>query len=669
LKKNKNRKQKTPLSIGSHRLIYILSLIIIPMVLYFRVVNYQLTIFDDSTIINNINSVQGSPFNLHEAFTHDAFMSEYGDYLYRPLQLISFMFDAEIGGQDAWVYHLSNLILHILTVISLFFFLKKTGVREEISFLLALLFSIHPLFTNAVAWIPARGDILLCLFTLLSFITFINYFNTKKTVYFILHAFVFILTIFSKETAVLLPLLILSYHYFVQNKKTKLKEIIPFLAIWLFSFVLFFSLRQSVLKGRLSSNMFGIIPFINNLPVIPIVIGKFFFPYNLCTMPFFEITATIIGIILLIVLIGLIIKVMHGEKRIVIWGALWFFSFSVPPMFFRTFQPIGYEYFEFRAYLPIIGLLLISGLLINKLTAGISFNKILKISIPILLLYAIIAFIRMTDFADSVSFFTSAINFNSKNAIALVGRGGAYYMEGDYGKAISDYDNAIRNCPSYSVAYSSEGLYYNTFKDNYNAEHYFSLALKYDTLNQDVSLLKVDVYTDLAVAQVNLRKYDDAKAVFKKAIKLYPDKHYLYNNLGWIYYYSKQFDSAVFEYSMAIQKGSNSYESYQNRGMAEYFLNNYKAATNDFNKVIKVKPDFRDAYLYRGKTEVNTNNFEEAISDFNIALSLDSLSGETYYYRGIAYSKLKKNDNAGKDWDEARKLGYKELISDKLKDK
>jgi protein O-mannosyl-transferase len=253
LKNKKKKKQKIPVSNGKYnKQIYPLFLVFIPLILYFRVVNFEFTTFDDQEIINNIHSVQGSPLNLYEAFIHDAFMSNTGESFYRPMQTVSFMLDAQLGGKDAWVYHFSNLILHILTVITLFFFLIKIRIKEEISFLLALFFSIHPLFTNAVAWIPARGDILLCLFSLLSFITLLEFFNTREIVYIILHAIVFMAAVFSKEAVIFLPFLILFYLYFAAKKEFVVKEIFPAILIWCLSFVVFYYLRHSVLKTNLS---------------------------------------------------------------------------------------------------------------------------------------------------------------------------------------------------------------------------------------------------------------------------------------------------------------------------------------------------------------------------------------------------------------------------------
>jgi protein O-mannosyl-transferase len=661
LKIKKTNKQPALVSyIKKNINVYLLLLVIIPSALYFRVVNFGYSGLDDGNIISNINNVQGSPLNIKEAFTHDAFMGDKGDTFYRPLQTISFMLDAELGGKEPWIYHLSNLIFHMLTVIALFFFLKKTGIKEKISFLLALLFAINPLFTNAVAWIPARGDILLCLFSLISFITFLEYFNTKKIEYLIFHTVFILFALLSKETAVLIPVLILSYFYFVQRSKFILKDIIPFIIVWSVSFILFFSLRLSIIKLNPSSNIFGIIPFVKNLPVIPITFFKFFFPYSLCTMPFYDKTGIIGGIVILTIFTIITFKIIRGDRRIIIWGGVWFLVFSIPPMFYRSyFASIAYEYFEYRAYLPIIGILLVSGLIINKLTDGFSFNKVLIIAIPILLAYSFITFIHTTAFSDPVSFFTSAIKTNSNNAMAFSERGTAYYNMREMEMAKSDLDNSIRICPVYPVSYFNKGVLYSTSKDDKQAEYYFSQALKYDTLSQDLHMLKSYAYVKLSDKKLNLRKFDETKILLKKGIKMYPEDSRLYNNLGLAYYNTMKYDSAYVEYNKAIEAEKNVYTYYDNRGMAEYHLKDYKNALKDFNKVLDLKPDFQDTWGSRGMTKIELNDNEGAISDLTKVISFNPRVGAAYYFRGIAYSKLNRLNEALVDWKKATELGYK----------
>jgi len=180
-----------------------------------------------------------------------------------------------------------------------------------------------------------------------------------------------LLALFSKETAVLLPVVFLSYLYFAARKKIILKDLIPFLTFWSISFILYYYLRQDVLRGKDTQNLVGVMPFIKNLPVIPITFGKFFVPQNLATLPLYDSVSLIIGIILLLISVALVIKYIGGNWRIIVWGTIWFLSFTIPPMFFRNWMAdIGIEYNEYRTYLPMMGILIIMGTLLSEL-----FNK------------------------------------------------------------------------------------------------------------------------------------------------------------------------------------------------------------------------------------------------------------------------------------------------------
>jgi protein O-mannosyl-transferase len=670
VKSKKRNRHKKPISSGwikDNIFVYTLLLVIIPSVLYFRVVNFGFSGLDDGSIIRNVNGMHGNLLNLKEAFTHDAFMGEKGDTFYRPIQVISFMIDSQIGGNEPWIYHLSNLILHILTVIALFFFLIKTGIKKEISFLLALIFSINPLFTNAVAWIPARGDILLCLFGLLSFITFLEYFRTRRIIDLVSHSIVFFLAIFSKETAVLIPVLILSYLYFVQRKTFILKDIFPEITVWIFTFALFFSLRHSVINVSHSSNIFGFIPFVKNLPAIPITFFKFFIPYSLCTMPFFDNIGIIGGIILLIIFTGVTFKFIPGGWRIILWGGVWFIVFTIPPMFFRSYYAFtGYEYFEYRAYLPIVGILLIIGILASELLKTIPLRKLIIYSIPILIIYTIMAFNHSSDFANPFSFFTSAINHNSNNAMAFGERGTAYYGRGDKERALSDYDNSIKACPTYPHPYFNKGVYYNAINDHFKSEYFFSQALKFDTVNKESHVLDSKVYLNLSFEKNALRKYNENKALLKRATMIYPDDSKLHFNLGLTYYSAAKFDSALFEFNKAIEFEKNNFTYYDNRGMTKYHLNDNYGALNDFNRVLELNPDYPDTWGSRGMVKAKLNDNYGAVSDLTIAIGFNPRVGVAYYYRGISYLKLNKLNEARVDFEKAKQLGYKGSAENKI---
>ena len=90
------------------------------------------------------------------------------------------MIDAAIGGKSPVIYHVANVIYHILTCVSLLSLLSLMGFSKPKALIGALFFAVHPMMGHAVLWIPARGDLLVTLFTLLSFSMLILYLRDKR---------------------------------------------------------------------------------------------------------------------------------------------------------------------------------------------------------------------------------------------------------------------------------------------------------------------------------------------------------------------------------------------------------------------------------------------------------------------------------------------------------
>jgi protein O-mannosyl-transferase len=660
-KQKKNKKAELSAKKKNKLIAYFFLLTLIPFLLYIRSVNFDFTNYDDQAIISSHYNLIGDISNIKEAFTHDAFMSDRGDLFYRPMQTISFMFDAQIGGEKSWIYHLTNLLLHILTVIALFLFFKRIGIKEEISFLLSLCFAIHPLLTHTIVWIPARGDLLAGFFTLVSFITFIEYIENRKLVFFMIHSIAFLLALFSKEISVLVPVLILIYYYFVLKKLIRINHLILFSVVWLGSLGLFYYLRHNVVKVTINPITFGIIPLIKNLRTIPITFGKFFLPLNLTTLPFFDNIAALIGVILFAGFLVLIIKYVQGDRRIIIWGLVWFLAFTIPPMLFRAHViGIGFEYFEYRTYLPVIGILVILGIMAKQLPARITFNKTLKVIIPVLLVFAYMTYNHSADFANPFSFFSSAIDANPKNAFAISERGSTYLKSNNIDLAIADYDYAIKLAPEFSTPYFNKGALYSYLKDHNNSEHFFSLALKYDTLHPEARNPVESSYFGLSSEKLSLKKYDEALVLLEKAVLKYPDNGSLHNNLGKVYYAMRKYDSAQNEYIRAIKLDQNNYEYYNNLGLAEFGLKDFNSALNDFNNVQQLKPNLKETWVNKGMTKIELKDYEGALDDLTMAVRISPKNGSAYYYMGIAFIKLNKLNDAKRNLEKALNLGYKQ---------
>ncbi len=112
--------------------------------LYFQAFSVGYTGMDDKVIIQDNFELLSKFSNVKEAFTRDAFLRKeadvrFGSGFYRPMQTVSYMIDAQIGGKNPWIYHFTNLILHILTSCSIFYLLTLLGFKKEINLLLTLL--------------------------------------------------------------------------------------------------------------------------------------------------------------------------------------------------------------------------------------------------------------------------------------------------------------------------------------------------------------------------------------------------------------------------------------------------------------------------------------------------------------------------------------------------
>lgn len=116
---------------------------VLAAIVYFQTLSYDLTNLDD-IIIRTEYEFFSDLSRIGEVFT--------GGYLgtgyYRPIVTSSLMIDAAIGGESVIAYHFSNTLFHVLAVLGLFLLLKEMNLGTGRAFTGAVLYAVHPLFTN-----------------------------------------------------------------------------------------------------------------------------------------------------------------------------------------------------------------------------------------------------------------------------------------------------------------------------------------------------------------------------------------------------------------------------------------------------------------------------------------------------------------------------------------
>lgn len=221
---------------------FLILLIIVVFSLYGKSINFGLTELDDSGLITNNIGFISNYKNIPKLFIMSPFYDNFTTY-YRPILSVSFAVEAFFVRDNLKLYHITNIILFILSLYLFYLFCMELKLNSIITKFVLLIIAVHPMLTSIVVWIPGRNDSLLTLFFITSFVFFIRYLKDQKIKYAFLFGVFFVLSLFTKETFIVLILLyfvyLLLFEYEIQKKK------LFFLFFSLVPFVLSFFILRS----------------------------------------------------------------------------------------------------------------------------------------------------------------------------------------------------------------------------------------------------------------------------------------------------------------------------------------------------------------------------------------------------------------------------------------
>ncbi len=185
------------------------------------------------------------------------------------------------------------------------------------------------------------------------------------------------------------------------------------------------------------------------------------------------------------------------------------------------------------------------------------------------------------EYEKAVVEFNKAIKLDPTYDWAFAHRGEAFRQNEEYGKAIADFDKAIELDPDYAWAFASRG-------DSYRL----------------------------------LENYDQAIADFNKTIELDP-YHWAYAHRGETWRQSGEYEKAISDFTLAIEDKENYPWAYGRRGECYRMIDGYELAMADFDRAIELDPENDYAYASRGQTYRKMGDFLKALVDFNKALELN----------------------------------------------
>ena len=556
--------------------------------------NNALTNWDDSTYLDENPLIRSlSMANIKRIFSEVYFGN------YQPLHIFSYAVEYHFYKLNPTGYHTTSLVMHLIATGLVCWFIYSLTESPFIALITALLFGIHPLHVESVAWAAERKDLLYANFFLASLIAYIKYIRSQEKMKYLFIAFLFFtLSILSKAMATsLAPVLILLDIYFRRKMSAKLVlEKVPFFVLaFVFGFIAthvvtetgqvsldLFSLFERILFAN-----FNLLMYVGKL-ILPIQLSSFY-PYPARvegSIPFYFYLAPLV----VITLAFFIIRSLKKTKVIFFGAGFFFLCIALVLQLF----PVGPTIFSERySYLPSIGFFFVIAWFIRQLLQQRpSLKTPLYIGLAGYSLFlGVTTYKRCDVWKDSFTLWSNVLEQFPNAAMALNNVGNIVGKErGQLDLAFDYFNRSIFYSPNYENAYANRGIVY-------------CMRGKFDLALKD----------------------------FDKAIALRPNYYEALFNRGIAYSQTQQYDRAIVDFTALTKLKTDDAAVYLDRGIAYAQLARYSEALSDFNMALSINPSYPDAYYQRSSAMFNLHRYREAFDDVKQASALGYKVDQNYF--------------------------------------
>ena len=566
---------------------WLLLIVCITAICLFPMLKNEFTNWDDEFYVNNNMLLRGPDWQ--GIFSQ----SVLGNY--HPLTIITLAFNYAISGLDPFSYLLVNYLLHLINTILVFYLISNiSGKNKFIAAFVAIIFGIHPMHVESVAWVAERKDVLYTLFFLLALLQYWKFLLTNEKKHFWLCFLFFVLSLLSKPAAIVLPLVLILFDYW-KGRPIILKTItekIPFLILSLLFGIITIKIQSSSAMAGL--NVFSVTDrLFFACYVLMIYFFRFFIPYPLSAFHPFPLSNNIgwpIYASPLFVVALLAVLWFMRKNKIVVFGLLFY---VINLLLVLQIISIGLTIVSERyTYVPYIGLSFMFAMLVSRIKF-VPAKVSLAVGVVAIGAFGIITFQRTKVWKNSGTLWTDALKLYPKTPYARTNR----------------------------------------------ANYLSKLALRSDQKPFADSIYKL-AYEDCAVA-----------------LSARPNHAPAFEYRGLMNVDRQQFKEAFADANELIRLKPNYRIGYDIRAICYYNMNEPAKALADYNKCIEIKPDDHRSYNNRGTLLMNSfQKYDEALAAFNKAISIQPVN-YYFLNRSICYFKMKDTAKAREDALRAQQLG------------
>jgi len=595
----------------------------------------------------------------------------------RFLLYLSLALNYHFSALDVFGYHLFNLGVHLGTAILVWWLTlltfstpamkneKIAQYAETLALLAGLVFVAHPIQTEAVTYIVQRAASMAAMFYVASLCLWVqsrllqdkNPAVVTRKFYYAGALCTAVMAMFTKETAITLPLIIVLYElcFFKTKKNFNWQYAVPFLMmVFIIPLTMLLTETRPVRLQELSREpgissihylltQFRVMVTYARLAFLP-VHQNLDYDYPVFKS-FFQLPVITSFLFLLMILCWA--KHLFSKHRVLAFSIFWFFLTIVPE---SSVVPIKDVIFEHRLYLPLVGysMFLVCGA--YYLWRGKHFRTMIKVLLVIIAWYAILTYQRNKVWENEITLWNDTLRKSPHAARPYNGLGMAYETQGELPLALFNFNKAIEIDPNFTEAYNNRG-------NVYSKQGRFTQALSDFNKTIELDPNFGDAYNNRGNLYSQQGNFTQALSDFNKAIEINP-------GLAWGFYdraicYVKQGNvlQALADYNRVMAIDPNIAEAYNNRGILYAEAGRLTQALSDYNRAIQLNPNSAEAYNDRGNVYYQQGQFIQAIADYSKAIEINPNFARFYYNRLRVYYALKEYGRAWQDVHKAEALG------------
>lgn len=561
----------------------------------------------------------------------------------RPVCMFTFALNYAVHGYDVWGYHLTNLFIHVAAGLTLFGIARRTFTRgipnghsraTLLAFVIAMIWTLHPLNTEAVTYVVQRLESLMGLFYLSTLYFFIRAQDSQhKLLWYVASFIACALGMGTKEVMVTAPLMTLWYdRVFVAKSWRELWQsrkvyYAALASTWL---VLAWCMWrwQDDYESGLIGNVKGLTPLtylLSQAGVITHYLRLSFWPFGLCLDYGWPVARTTQEIVLPLLLVGGLfgatVWAIFKRPR---WGFLggWFFCTLAPT---SSFVPINDLAFEHRMYLALAAVVTAAVLVVHYLIDWLLGRKPLlsrrsafikgSLSAILVLQMAVLTWGRNEVYFSKLGLWEDTVQKAPHNARAHTNLASELRIQGRMEESFDHCQQAVTLAPNspdtqtdYGVCLMDRGDMKGSVKHH---ERAIELAPKHQM-----------AHCNLAVSLWKLGQHDEARRHFQKAVELAPTSADIRNNFAKALADEGNVDEAMKYYQEALSIRPNDPSIHYNAGVALQQAARFDDAAAHYREALRYAPNLAQAHNNLGITLVALERLDEAIHHFSEAIRI-----------------------------------------------